>query len=85
MVTVDFDDSFNTKVWSVDYIIIVTYINGVCYSGSSEMSQIHTQWSHLSRLLVTVDLDDSFNTAEWAVDHIIIVIYINGVCWLLFC
>ena len=24
MVTVDFDDSFNTKVWSVDHIIIVT-------------------------------------------------------------
>ena len=44
LVTVDFDDSFNIKVWSVDYIIIVTYINGVCYSGSSEMSQIHTQW-----------------------------------------
>ena len=32
-VTVDFDDSFNTKVWSVDHIIIVTYINGVCYMG----------------------------------------------------
>ena len=33
MVTVDFDDSFNTKVWSVDHIIIVTYINGVLYGG----------------------------------------------------
>ena len=25
LVTVDFDDSFNTKVWSVDHIIIVIY------------------------------------------------------------
>ena len=33
MVTVDFDDSFNTKVWSVDHIIIVININGVCYRG----------------------------------------------------
>ena len=24
LVTVDFDDGFNTKVWSVDHIIIVT-------------------------------------------------------------
>ena len=36
MVTVDFDDSFNTKVWSVDHIIIVIYINGVCYRGFSK-------------------------------------------------
>ena len=48
--------------------------------GSSEMSQIHVQWSHFSRLLVTVDFDVSFNTKVWSVDHIIIVIYINGVC-----
>ena len=33
LVTVDFDDSFNTKVWSVDYKIIAIYINGVCYMG----------------------------------------------------
>ena len=33
LVTVDFDDSFNTKVWSVDHIIIVIYIKGVCYMG----------------------------------------------------
>ena len=26
-------DSFNTKVWSVDHIIIVIYNNGVCYMG----------------------------------------------------
>ena len=58
LVTVDFDDSFNTKVLSVDHIIIVIYINGVCYRGSSEMSQIWVQWSHFSRLLVTVDFDD---------------------------
>ena len=35
--------------------------------GSSEMSQIHTQWSHFSRLLVTVDFDDSSNTKVWSV------------------
>ena len=44
MVTVDFDDGFNTKVCSVDHIIIVVYINGVGYRGSSEMSQIHVLW-----------------------------------------
>ena len=69
MVTVDFDDSFNTKVWSVDHIIIVIYINGVCYRGSSEMSQIWVQWSHFSRLLVTVDFDDRFDTKVWSVDQ----------------
>ena len=44
MVTVDFDDGFNTKVCSVDNIIIVVYINGVGYMGSSEMSQIWVLW-----------------------------------------
>ena len=29
----NFDDSYNTKVWSVDHIIIFIYINGVCYMG----------------------------------------------------
>ena len=29
------------------------YCNGVCYRGSSEMCQIHTQGSHFWRLLVT--------------------------------
>ena len=62
MVTVDFDDGFNTKVCSVDNIIIAVYINGVGYMGSSEMSQIHVLWSHFSRQLVTVDFDDGFNT-----------------------
>ena len=33
MVTVDFDDGFNTKVCSVDNIIIAVYINGVGYYG----------------------------------------------------
>ena len=51
LVTVDFDDGSNTKVWSVDHIIIVIYINGVCYRGSSEMSQIHAQWWHFSSLV----------------------------------
>ena len=46
LVTVDFDDGFNTKVCSVDNIIIVECINGVSYMGSSEMSQIHVLWSH---------------------------------------
>ena len=80
LVTVDFDDSFNTKLWSVDHIISVIYINDVCYRGSSEMCQIHTRWSHFSRLMVTVDFDDCFNRKLWSVDHIIIVTYINGVC-----
>ena len=79
MVTVDFDDGFNTKVWSVDHKIIVTYINGVGYRGFSEMCQIWVHWSHFWRLLVTVDFDDDFSTKVWSVDHIIIVTYINGV------
>ena len=62
LVTVDFDDGFNTKICSVGHIIIVVYINGVGYRGSSEMSQIHVQRSHFSRQLVTVDFDDGFNT-----------------------
>ena len=44
LVTVDFDDGFNTKICSVDHKIIVVYINGVGYRGSSKMSQIHVQW-----------------------------------------
>ena len=59
MVTVDFDDGFNTKVCSVDNIIIVVYINGVGYMGSSKMSQIwvyingvsHTGSSEMSHIL----------------------------------
>ena len=61
LVTVDFDDGFNTKICSVDDVIIVVYFNGVGYRGSSKMSQIHTQGSHFWRLLVTVDFDDGFN------------------------
>ena len=68
-----------TKVCSVDHIIIVEYIIGVSYRGSSEMSQIWVQWSHFWRLLVTVDFDDGFNTKVCSVDNIIIVVYINGV------
>ena len=79
MVTVDFDDGFNTKVCSVDNIIIVVYINGVGNMGSSKMLQIWVPWSHFWRLLVTVDFYDGFNTKVWSVDHIIIVIYFNGV------
>ena len=30
----------------------------VCYKGSAEMSQIHTKWSHFSRLVVILDFDD---------------------------
>ena len=41
---VDFDDGFNTKVCSVDNIIIALYINGVGHMGSSEMSQIWVLW-----------------------------------------
>ena len=59
LVTVDFDDGFNTKVCSVDNIIIVVYINGVGYMGSSKMSQIwvyingvsHTGSSEMSHIL----------------------------------
>ena len=39
------DDGFNTKVCSVDNIIIAVYINGVGHMGSSEMCQIWVQWS----------------------------------------
>ena len=30
----------------------------MCYRGSAEKWQIHTQWSHFLRLAVTVDFDD---------------------------
>ena len=33
LVTVDFDDGFNTKVWSVDHNIIVVFINGYAIGG----------------------------------------------------
>ena len=51
LVTVDFDDGCNTKICSVDHIIIVVHINGVGYRGSSEMSQIHVLWSHFSEVI----------------------------------
>merc|ERR1712015_75149 len=79
LVTVDFDDGFNTKVCSVDHTIIVVHINGVGYMGSSEMLQIHTQGSHFWRMLVTVDFDDGFITKTCSVDNIVIVEYINDV------
>ena len=53
--------------------------------GSSEMSQIHVQWSHFSRLLVTVDFDVSFNTKVWSVDHIIKNRYISQFETNIFC
>ena len=58
LVTVDFDVSFNTKVWSDDHIIIVMFIMECAIRGSAEKSRIHTQWSHFCRLAVTVDFDD---------------------------
>ena len=75
LVAVDFDDSYNTKVCSVDHIIIVIYINGVGYRGSSEMSQIWVQWSHFWRLLVTAVFYDSFNTKAYSADHTIIAMF----------
>ena len=74
---------FITKVWSVDHIIIVIYINGVCYRGSSEMCQIHVQWSHFSGLLVTVDFDDSFDTKVWSVDQWKLVLAKSLICSIL--
>ena len=38
LVTVDFDDNFNTKVWSFHHIIIVIYINDVYYIGGLQKS-----------------------------------------------
>ena len=55
LVTVDFDDSFNTKVWSFHHIIIVIYINGVCYRGSSEKWQIWVQRLHLQAMQMNND------------------------------
>ena len=47
LVTVDFDDVSLQKYGQlIICIIIVIYINGVCYRGSSEMSQIHVQCGH---------------------------------------
>ena len=43
------------------------------------MCQIHTQWSHFSRLFVTVDFDDCLKTKICSVEHIIIVVCINDV------
>ena len=37
---------FHYKSTVIHHIIIVISINGMCYRGSSEMSQIHTQGSH---------------------------------------
>ena len=75
LVTVDFDDSFNTKVWSVDHIINVIYINGVCYRGSSEMSQIHTHWWHFLTAGCYCWFWWCFITKVWSVQHIIIVMW----------
>ena len=40
-----------TKVWSVHHIIIVMFINWVCYRRSLEKWQIHVQWRHFLRLI----------------------------------
>ena len=57
------------------------YCNWVCYRGSSEMSQIHVQWSHFLTAIGYCWFWWCFITKVWSVDHIIIVIYINGVCY----
>ena len=72
---------FITKVWSVDHIIIVIYINGVCYRGSSEMSQIHVQWWHFLTAIGYCVFWWCCITKEWSVHHIIIVMFINWVCY----
>ena len=50
----------------------------ICYRGSAEKWQIHTQNSHFWRLVVTVDFDDISIQKVWSVDHVIIVMFING-------
>ena len=70
---------FITKVCFVDHLIIVVYIYGVSYRGSSEMSQIHTHWWHFSEVIGYCWFWWCFDTKIWFDDHIIIVVYINGV------
>ena len=54
LVTVDFDDGFNTKMCSVDHIIIVVYINDVFqnvanpYAGVTLFKALGLVWSGLS-------------------------------------
>ena len=72
---------FIRKIWSVDHIIIVIFIIGYAIRGSTEMSQIHTQWSHFSRLAVTVDFDDislEKNMVSWSYNHCHVH---HGVCY----
>ena len=79
LVSVDFDDGCNTKICSVDHTIIVIYINGVGYMGSSEMSQIHVLWSHFWRQLVTVNFDD-VSLQKYVQLIIQSLLYISMVC-----
>ena len=82
MVTVDFDDGFNTKVCSVDHIIIIVYINGVSYRGVFQnvpnLGALVTLFKAFG-ILLSVDFDVGFNTKLCSFGHIIIVVYINGV------
>ena len=65
MVTVDFDDGFNTKVCSVDNIIIAVYINGVGHwaiefaeGGLQECPKFGCRGHTFRRWMVTVDFED---------------------------
>ena len=42
MVTVGFDDSFITNVWSFHHIIILIYINGVCFRKVANLGAVVT-------------------------------------------
>ena len=57
------------------------YCNRVCYRGSSEMSQIHVQWSHFLTAIGYCGFWCCFITKVCSVHHIIIVMFINGVCY----
>ena len=72
---------FITKVWSFHHIIIAMFINGVCYRGSSEMSQIWVQWSHFLTVIGYCVFWWCFITKVSSVHHIIIVLFINVVCY----
>ena len=76
---VGFGEGFNTKICWVGHIMIVVYINGVGYRGSSEMSQIHVLWWHFSEVIGYYGFWWCFTTKVCSVDHIIIAVYINGV------
>ena len=49
---------FHYKSMVSHHMNIVMFISGECYGGSSEMSQIHVQWSHFLTAIGNVDFDD---------------------------